>query len=435
MPQPTVGRQAALEALARVREGELGDRALDAATAGMDPRDRAWTQELVYGTLRLRGRIDHVLNQFARDGVGSLHPEVLDVLRLGAYQLLEMGSVPPYAAVSQSVELVRLAGVPRAAGLVNGILQNMQRRPQFSFPDFDHDPVAHLEAWGSHPRWLVQRWIARWGRDGARALVEANNLRPELYIRPLGISLDDTRARLGEAEIASETVDFAPDSLRVLPPATAAQALAAVPAVVQDPAAALVVRYAAVPAGATVIDLAAAPGGKALGLAEGAGRVAAADLSARRMRRVAQNAERVGWADRVGAVVADGRRPPFRPADAVLLDAPCTGTGTFRRHPDGRWRVTEDDMASLARLQDALLDAAADCVRPGGLLVYSTCSLEHEENELRVETFLAGRPGWRLEPPAGVLNPALLEGAGYLCVLPQRQGVDGAFAARLRRAP
>lgn len=434
MPEPTVGRQAALEALARFREGALGDRALEAATHGMEPRERAWTQELVYGTFRLRGRIDHVLNQFARDGVDSLHPEVLDVLRLGAYQLLEMGSVPPYAAVSQSVELVRMAGVPRAAGLVNGILQNMQRRPQFSFPDFEHDPVAHLETWGSHPRWLVQRWIARWGRDDARALVEANNLRPELYIRPLGVSMDEARARLEAAEIGSETVDFAPDSLRILPPASAAQALAAVPAVVQDPAAALVVRYAAVPAGASVLDLAAAPGGKAMDLADAAGRVAAADLSARRMRRVVENAERIGWGGRVGAVVADGRRPPFRPVDAVLLDAPCTGTGTFRRHPDGRWRVTEDDIASLARLQDDLLAAAAACVKPGGLLIYSTCSLEHEENELRVETFLADRPGWTIEPPADAVDDTLLDPAGRLCVLPQRQGVDGSFAARLRRA-
>lgn len=434
MAQPTVARQAALEAMARFREGELGDRALEAATEGMEPRERAWTQELVYGTFRLRGRIDHVLNHFARDGIESLDPDVLDVLRLGAYQLLEMGSVPPYAAVSQSVDLVRMAGAPYAAGLVNGILQNMQRRPQFRFPDFGHDPVDHLASWGSHPRWLVQRWIGRWGRDAARALTEADNRRPELFIRPLGISMDEARARLGEAEIASETVDFAPDSLRILPSATAAQALAAVPAVVQDPSAALVVRYAAVPEGTTVIDLAAAPGGKAMGLAERAGRVAAADMSPRRMGRVVQNAERLGWGGRVGAVVADGRRPPFRPVDAVLLDAPCTGTGTFRRHPDGRWRVTEEDLAALVRLQDGLLSAAAGLVKPGGLLVYSTCSLEREENELRIETFLAGRPGWAVEPSPGAVDGALLDEAGQLCVLPQRQGVDGAFAARLRRA-
>ncbi|WP_420129778.1 16S rRNA (cytosine(967)-C(5))-methyltransferase RsmB [Longimicrobium sp.] len=435
MAQPTVARQAALEAMARFREGELGDRALDLATQGMEPRERAWTQELVYGTFRLRGRIDHVLNGFARDGIESLDPDVLDVLRLGAYQLLEMGSVPPYAAVSQSVELVRMAGQPRAAGLVNGILQNMQRRPNFRFPDFGADPAASLETWGSHPRWLVERWIDRWGAEAARALTEADNLRPELYIRPVGVTVHEARARLGEAEIASEAVDFAPDSLRIPAPATAAQALATVPAVVQDPAAALVVRYAAVPEGADVIDLCAAPGGKALGLAGRAGRVAAADLSARRMRRVRENAVRVGWGDRVGAVVADGRHPPFREVDAVLLDAPCTGTGTFRRHPDGRWRVTPEDLQSLARLQDELLAAAAGLVRPGGLLVYSTCSLEPEENELRIERFLADRPGWAMEPAAGAVDASLLDEAGRLCVLPQRQGVDGAFAARLRRAP
>jgi 16S rRNA (cytosine967-C5)-methyltransferase len=434
MAQPTVARQAALEAMARFREGELGDRALDLATQGMEPRERAWTQELVYGTFRLRGRIDHILDGFARDGVESLDPDVLDVLRLGAYQLLEMGSVPPYAAVSQSVELVRMAGQPRAAGLVNGILQNMQRRPDFSFPDFERDPAAHLETWGSHPRWLVERWIARWGAEDARALAEADNRRPELYIRPLGMSADEARERLAEAEIQAEPVEFAPDSLRIPPPATAVQALSIVPAVVQDPAAALVVRYADVPAGAEVIDLCAAPGGKALGLADRAGRVAAADLSARRIRRVMENAVRVSWGERVGGVVADGRHPPFRAADAVLLDAPCTGTGTFRRHPDGRWRVTPDDIDALVRLQDELLDAAAALVRPGGVLVYSTCSLEPEENELRIERFLAGHAGWRLEPPATAVDVSLLDTEGRLCVLPQRQGVDGAFAARLRRA-
>jgi len=430
---PTVARQAALEAMARFREGELGDRALDLATQGMEPREHAWTQELVYGTFRLRGRIDHILDGFARDGIASLDPDVLDVLRLGAYQLLEMGSVPPYAAVSQSVELVRMAGAPYAAGLVNGILQNMQRRAKFRFPEFDEDPAAHLETWGSHPRWLVERWIDRWGAGEARALAQADNLRPELYVRLLGVSAADARERLAEAGIEAEPVDFAPDSLRIPPPASAAQVLAVVPAVVQDPAAALVVRYADVPAGAEVIDLCAAPGGKALGLAERAGRVAAADLSPRRLRRVRENAARVGWGERVGGVVADGRYPPFRVVDAVLLDAPCTGTGTFRRHPDGRWRVTPEDLQSLTRLQDELLAAAAELVRPGGLLVYSTCSLEPEENELRIERFLAGRTGWGLEPPAGV-DASLLDAAGRLCVLPQRQGVDGAFAARLRRA-
>jgi 16S rRNA (cytosine967-C5)-methyltransferase len=429
----TAPRLAALRVLQRVREGDLADRAFDHAAAGLDPRDRGWTQELVYGTFRLRGRIDHLLAALVRGGVPSLDPEVLDVLRLGAYQLLEMGSVPPYAAVSQSVELARSAGAGRAAGLVNGVLQNLvRRRETIRFPSFEADPAAYLATWGSHPRWLVERWIGRWGADDARRLVEANDLRPELYLRPVGLPVEDARTLLGEAEIASEPLDFAPDSLRVLPPATAAQALAAVPAVVQDPAASLVVRYADVPMGATVLDVCAAPGGKALGLAERAAHVAAADLSPRRLARVGENAARLGVASRVGAVVADARRPPFRPADAVLLDAPCTGTGTFRRHPDGRWRVTADDLAALAALQGELLEAAAPLVRPGGLLVYSTCSLEREENEERVEAFLSAHPEFMIEPSSAV-SADVLDAEGRLCVLPQRHGVDGAFAARMRR--
>ncbi|HWK90553.1 MAG TPA: 16S rRNA (cytosine(967)-C(5))-methyltransferase RsmB [Longimicrobium sp.] len=431
----TPPRRVALEVLVRVRAGDLADRALDFAGARLEPRDRAWTQELVYGTLRLRGRIDHLIGALVKGGVERLEPDVLDVLRLGAYQLLEMGSVPPYAAVSQSVDLVRDAGAPRAAGLVNGVLQNLQRRREtIRFPDFARDPAAHLATWGSHPRWLVERWIARWGSDEARALVEANNQRPELYLRPLGISADEARARLGAAGIAAEPVDFAPESLRVQPPAGAGEALAAVPAVVQDPAAALVVRYAAVPEGATVLDVCAAPGGKSLGLAERAAHVVAADLSWRRLHRVAENAARVGWGGRVGAVVADGRHAPFRSADVVLLDAPCTGTGTLRRHPDGRWRVGPDDLDALAELQRELIDAAGALVRPGGWLVYSTCSLEPEENEVQVEQFLARNPGWTLDPAEGAVDPSLLDTEGRLCVLPQRQGVDGAFAARLRRA-
>jgi 16S rRNA (cytosine967-C5)-methyltransferase len=418
--------------MARIRAGDLADRALDAAAALLDPRDRAWARELVYGTLRLRGRLDHLLSGVAEGGLDRLQPEVLDVLRLGAYQLLEMNAVPPYAAVSQSVELVRAAGAPRAAGLVNGILQALRRSDgEASWPE---EPAAFLATWGSHPRWLVDRWVERWGAVDARALVEANNRRPELFLTPLGTDLAAAVAALGDAGIEAEPVPWAPGSLRVLPPATAAEALEAVPAVIQDPAAALVVRYAEVPQGCTAVDLCAAPGGKALVLAERAGRVLATDLSRVRLGRLRENVARLGRGDRVGIVVADGRRPPVAGADAVLVDAPCTGTGTFRRHPDGRWRIGPGDLRTLAALQDALLDAAATLVRPGGLLIYSTCSLEPEENEVRIEAFLAERPGWGVEPPSWAAEGALVDAGGLLRVLPQRYGADGAFAARLRRA-
>jgi len=430
----TPGRRAALDVLRAVRRGVLADRALADAVARLEPRERAWTQELVYGTLRLRGRIDHMLAPLVRRGLDALEPDVLDTLRLAAYQLLEMDAVPDYAAVSQAVEQARGAGGRGADRLVNGVLRAwLARRSEPEWPDEARDPAGFLATWGSHPRWLVERWIARWGPAEARRLVEANNRRPELYLRPIGISAADAVERLAAAGISAEPVPFAPDAVRVLPPAGAADALAAVPAVVQDPAAGLVVRYAAVPPGGLVEDLAAAPGGKALALAAEARYTAAADASFARLGRVRENARRLGAA-RLGLLVADARRPPLRDgaADAVLLDVPCTGTGTFRRHPDARWRVQPGDLASLTALQREMLDAAAALPRPGGLLIYSTCSLEPEENETQVDWFLDRHPEYAIRPPAG-FDPALLDAQGRLAVLPQRTGVDGAFAARLER--
>ncbi|HET9985134.1 MAG TPA: 16S rRNA (cytosine(967)-C(5))-methyltransferase RsmB [Longimicrobiales bacterium] len=429
----TPARRAALEVLRAQRRGELLDRALAGAVEGVPARERAWVQELVYGTVRLRGRLDHMLGAFVRRGLGSLDPDTLDILRLGAYQLLEMGSVPAYAAVSQAVELAKQVRGAGAGRLVNGVLQSLGRqKDEVRFPDFADDAVGYLSTWGSHPRWLVERWVARFGVDEARALVEANNTRPELFLRPVGEAPDAALRGLEAAGIEAARVTFAPDALRVAPPATALHALAAVPAVVQDPAASLVVRYAAVPAGATVADVCAAPGGKAVALAGRAGYVAAADLSFDRLTRVRENAERVGRLP-LGLVVADAREPPFRPVDVVLVDAPCTGTGTLRRHPDGKWRLRPEDPAALAGLQAELLETSSSIVTPGGLLVYATCSLEPEENEEQMEAFLSAHPEFEPAPPPEGLDPRMLDAAGRLLVLPQLFGVDGAFATRLRR--
>jgi 16S rRNA (cytosine967-C5)-methyltransferase len=428
----TPERLAALEVLRSVRNGDLGDRALERVAGRLPAREHGWLQELVYGTFRLRGRLDHILAGRVRSGLASLQPDVLDVLRLGAYQLLEMGSVPPYAAVSQSVELVRAAGAGRAAGLVNGVLNAVQRqRDALDFPDPDSDPVGHLVSWGSHPRWLVERWLTRWSMDDVRSLVNADNARPDLYIRPVGIERDEAIRVLGEGGVTGEPVPFSARSIRIASAASAADVLSRVPAIVQDPAATLVADFAAPHAGADVLDLCAAPGGKAVALADAGAFVVAADLSRRRLQRVRENASRLGLA--MGLVQADGRTPPSRPVDLVLLDAPCTGTGTLRRHPDGRWSVNAAGLADLVTLQRELLRAAAGVVRPGGHLVYSTCSLEPEENERQVDAFLAEHADFRNDPAADRVVPDVLDDRGFLRVLPQKQGVDGSFAARLRR--
>ena len=431
----TAARRAALEIFRRVRGGDLLDRAFTSVAGDLPRRDRAWTQELVYGTMRLRGRLDHLLDALVHGGIEALDPEVLDVLRLGAYQLREMGSVPPYAAISQSQELIRTAGLGRAAKLVGGVLHALEREgDRIPFPSPADDPVEYLTTWGSHPRWLIRRWLDRWNFDQVRMLVELNNQRPELYLRPIGQGREAALEQLAAAGVEAEAFAGTPDGIRLHSSADVAAALAAVPAVVQDPAAALVVRYAAVPPGSRVLDLCAAPGGKGLGLAEAAAYVVASDISPARLRLVQENSQRVGREAQVGLVAADARTPPFRPADVVLLDVPCTGTGTFRRHPDGRWRVTEVDLMALAELQRELLESAAAVVRPGGFLVYSTCSLEPEENEVQVQNFLDRNPDFSPDPPSGVVAAELRDERGWLRVLPQQTGVDGAFAARLRRA-
>lgn len=447
----TPARGAALEVMRAVRRGELADSALAAALGRLPQRDRPWVQELAYGTLRLRGRLDHLLGGLVHRGLGSLHPDILDILRLGAYQLLEMGSVPPYAAVSQAVEEARRSVGHGPAKLVNGVLQRLNRTVvpgaraglggedrsddvvYGEFPDPEAEPVEFLAAWGSHPRWLIERWINNFGLDEARALVAANNRRPNLYLRAVGITATEAADRLAAEGISTEPVPDAPSALRLLTPGALGVALHTAPVIVQDPAAGLVVDYAAVPEGARIVDLAAAPGGKAIGLAEGAGYLIAADIGIRRLERIRENLDRIGGLP-VGLVAADARRPPFRPVDVVLADLPCTGTGTLRRHPDGRWRIGPADLESLVDLQREILKAAAEVVRPGGLLIYSTCSLEPEENEEQVDAFLDEHPEFSLEPPpAGMVAPELLDAEGRLAVRPQTTGLDGAFAARLRR--
>ncbi len=201
---------------------------------------------------------------------------------------------------------------------------------------------------------------------------------------------------------------------------------------VQDPAATLVTQYAAIAPGSWVGDLCAAPGGKSFELSRTAGYVFAADRSSARMSRVISTAHRL-HADNVLPFVSDARHPSVEQLDAVLLDVPCTGTGTFRRHPDARWRLKASDLAVMPAIQRSILRAAADVVKPGGLLIYSTCSLEPEENDTQVEIFLEEHSNFTLEPPPEGTVPASVLDAGRLRVLPQKHGTDGAFAARLRR--
>ncbi|MFM8602747.1 MAG: 16S rRNA (cytosine(967)-C(5))-methyltransferase RsmB [Gemmatimonadota bacterium] len=431
----TPSRITAAETLADVRGGALLDHAFDTRAAQLDPRDRRWTQELLWGMLRKRGWIDAILASRANGGLTKLDAEIVDLLRLGVYQLLEMGSVPPYAAIGQTVELAKRRHGLGASKLVNAVLRRVDRERDALLTETPTDPIDALALEASHPRWLVARWVARWGADETRALLAANNTEAPIIVRPWGVVGEQLEAMLEADGVSVGDAPLLADSIQ-LGAGTALRGLAAFRegrCFVQDPAATLVVRYAAIPAGARVADLCAAPGGKAVEFARTAGEVIAADSSEARLTRVEETVERLGL-ETVTPIVLDAREAAsLAPCDVVLVDAPCTGTGTFRRHPDARWRLKPSDLAVMAATQRALLRAAAEAVAPGGLLIYSTCSLEPEENDAQVESFLADHPDWTLEPPPAGTVPASVLDAGRLCVLPQRHGTDGSFAARLRR--
>jgi len=271
--------------------------------------------------------------------------------------------------------------------------------------------------------------------EEAEQLLLSNNREATVYARPWDTSTARLAESLEEAGVHTAPAPFLEDGLALGGMAALTQlgAFRQGQFFVQDPAATLVTRYASIPAGSMVADLCAAPGGKTLEISRDARWVLAADKSEGRLRRLAANLERLHVGN-VQLLCADARRPVVMGVDAVLLDVPCTGTGTFRRHPDARWRLRASDLAVLGTLQRELMAAAAQVVRPGGLLIYSTCSLEPEENDVQVQRFLSANPEWQLEPPSeGVVPPETLDD-GVLRMLPQRHDVDGAFAARLRRS-
>ena len=424
----------AAEICVDLRRGEFLDQSFERRIAPLDARDRRWTRELVYGMLRHRAAIDAILSERVRGGLVRLDPDVIDLLRLGVYQLLYMGSVPAYAAIAQTVELAKRRHGLGASKLVNAVLRRTDRERENLFTTQPTDALDALALKYSHPRWLIARWIERYGEQDTERLLTLNNAEAPIVIRPYGIVREQLEATMEAAGVHVAEAPYARDSITISGGTTFTELGAFKKGLffVQDPAATLVTTYAAIPAGAMVADLCAAPGGKALELSRTAGTVLGSDKSFGRLQRLLANQKRLESPNLL-PFVGDARHPAIKPVDVVLIDVPCTGTGTFRRHPDARWRIKISDFAVMSQLQRSILRAAAEVVTPGGLLVYSTCSLEPEENDAQVDWFLSENLNFVLEsPPEATVAPELLDN-GRLRVLPQRHGTDGAFAARLRR--
>ena len=409
-----------------MRAGANFQTARDRALPPLAERDRRLAYELAAGVLRRRAQLDRRLS------LDTVDPRLHDILRLGAYQLRALTRVPPYAAVSTSVELAREIAGEGGARYVNQALRKLARTES-----------GERGAGPSHPEWLLARWRQHFGIDETARLVAWNDRKPALTLQPLRGTTDELRSRLTEAGIG---VREAPYGAGVQVTREEIAPRSPLPSqlpgfqegtfIVQDPAHALLCRYAAIPRGTTVYDACAAPGGKAAMLERGGAHVVAGEARRERLGVLRETAGRAGVAIRVA--VADLLSAPFRPRafPAVLVDAPCSATGTIARHPDARWRLKPQTIVRAAARQQSLLAAAAELVQPGGLLVYATCSLEPEENGDIVTEFLARHSDFARAPAAGagVVPATLLTTDGDFQTLPQRHGTDGAYAARLMRA-
>jgi 16S rRNA (cytosine967-C5)-methyltransferase len=441
-PLPSNPREAALRILhAADTRSAFSDRLLEGAheRGGPDPRDMGLMHELVKGTLRWRGRIDWALDRLVHIGLGQTQPWVRNILRLGAYQLMFLDRVPAHAAVDESVKLAHKYSHPGAAGLVNSVLRRLAEEKATLEPP-PGDDAESLALWGSHPRWIVERWLARFGVEATRALLLADN-RPV----PVGLrvnALRGTRAqlieRLAAEDVAARPAALAPDLVWV----EGGHAPAALKAfkegwcTVQDESEALVGRLVGPQPHERLLDLCAAPGGKCTHLAEligDEGDVWAMDRVESRVKSLEATVERLGTHS-IHVVQGDGRHYPFpMPFDRVLVDAPCSGLGVLGRRADARWRKGPEILREMPPVQLELLAGGGRHLRPGGVLVYSVCSFEPEETTQVVERFLRANPAFVLEDAQGAVPDAVLDGQGCMTTLPHVHGCDGAFAARFRR--
>jgi 16S rRNA (cytosine967-C5)-methyltransferase len=435
-------RAVAYAVLRRVFEQEAwADRALhgEVRRAGLDARDRALATQLSYGAVQRAATIDRVIETLAQRPVARLEPAVLAALRLGVFQLAFLDGVAPHAAVTESVELAK-AEAPRGAGLVNAVLRRAAREARALVEALPEGTAAEAAVRHSHPRWVAELWFESLGPDAARALMAAGN-------RPAEAALRANVLRVGAAElaarlpVASRPVDCLPESL-VLDGAWDAfgsplwEQGAFMP---QSRAATAVGRVLAPRPGERVLDLCAAPGGKTTHLAElmeDRGAVVAVERHPGRAEALARTAARMG-ASSIEVRTADAARPQEREAyDRVLVDPPCSDLGTLASRPDARWRKPASLPARLAEVQGAILRAGADALRPGGTLVYSTCTISPAENEDVVDRFLAEREDFSADDLGSSEWSVWQHGRRpmYLQTLPHRDATDGFFIARLRRA-
>ena len=435
-------RATALRVLVSCRNnGAWADAALKAQISrdGLSGPDAALCSRIVYGVMQNRMLLDFYIGAYCTQKPDHLQPPLLEILRIGAYQIIYLDKIPDSAAFNTSVELAKLAKRGQASGLVNAVLRKLSQNKKALPPVPERDDVQRLSIQYSHPKWFVKRLVSLLGREEAeRFLACDNQIAPiTVQVNPLKTTLEALTEELQQAGISAQPHSWVPDCLEL----SGTGDLAALPSfregkfLVQDPAARLVSLIAGIRPGQKVLDVCAAPGGKSLSEAfamAGNGSIVACDLHENKLKRIQESADRLG-VNIITTQAADGRvfRPEWEASfDTVLVDAPCSGLGIIRKKPDTRYKKA-DDLFTLPVVQAAILDNAARYVRPGGTLVYSTCTILPEENEQVTEAFLAEHADFGLEPfelplPVGKSD-------GSLTLWPQRHDTDGFYICRMTR--
>jgi 16S rRNA (cytosine967-C5)-methyltransferase len=413
-----------------------------------DERDRALAAEIASGVQRWRAALDYVITHFAKRPLDRLDPEIVEILRLSAYQLIYLTRVPASAVVDDGVDMAKRAGKRSASGFVNAVLRSISRgRGRVPLPPRPSDPsdreraLDYLSIALSHPRWLAARWYDRLGFDRTERWLQFNNSAAPLTLRVnrIRLSPEAVKARLAGEGVTVVPGRFAPDAL-IVERGHPLRKEGDGSFVVQDEASQLVTLLAGSDPGPLVLDTCASPGGKATALAAALGargRVVACDVRERRIALLRRTIRATG-AQNILVVQADVRAPlPFSSRfDCVIVDAPCSGLGTLRRDPDIRWRRRERDLDALASSQLQMLGRAADAVAPGGRLVYATCSSEPEENEAVAGRFLSLAGDFRALDAASahpLLPAAVVDAMGHLRTLPDLHGLEAFFGAVFER--
>jgi 16S rRNA (cytosine967-C5)-methyltransferase len=440
----TTARELAFQALKQIQGGAFADVALDRAlkTSNISSLDRRLATELTYGIIRRQRTLDALIDQLATKPANQQPPELRLILHIGLYQLRYLDHIPSSAAVNTTVDLAKNNGLTGLAGFVNGLLRQYLRHPELPItPEMPLEKRLGLEH--SLPDWIVQVYLDQFGETATGALCEWFNQAPtiDLRVNTRRSTLAAVEAAFTAAGILTQRLPHLPQGLRLISAAGAIQSLPGFATgdwIVQDGSAQLVSYWLDPQPGETVIDACAAPGGKTLHIAElmqGEGTVWAVDRAASRLKKLQQNVDRLGLPN-IQLKTADSQNIPefVGRADRVLVDAPCSGLGTLHRHADARWRQTPASVVELTQLQQAILTQAATWVKPGGVLVYATCTLHPDENERTIAQFLDQHPTWQIDRPPFAATLPWTDDRGWAKVSPQVAQMDGFFMARLKSA-